>query len=509
MTDKYDQLLDAPDKYDAFLDAPEPAAETSMPPVAASPTPAAPKKRSIAEELARQMGLTVRGGVAGVLSPLTIASDALVSLYNKGTGSNVAPTSQTVQGLMTQFGLPLPENRVERAVQAGVEGMAGQAGLTKAAQAVGATASPLLQNVTQQVAAAGASGAAAQPTAEYVQEVTGSPVAAVAAALATGVLAGKVAGRIGDKVVSGVDRNITIDDIKQRAQRSYNEMQQYDVQARPLSVQNMLNRTEQSLADANFNPQLDAHRPVAQLMQQFRDMVGQQRVPFTRLEQMRSAAVSMSRESNDAGTRRLAGIVVGQIDDYLGNLSSRDLMPGSNRGEDAVRAVASARQDWRLQARAQVIEDLLDTASLRAENPKASEAELIRQGLTNLAANKNKMRQFSTQEQAAIREAVKSKAYDPILTLLAKFNPERGGLGAGILSGGVGGSMYTGSMVPSAGAATLTGSGYVADKVYGAIKQREASNLVSNILSGNPQTPANYTMPSLFGATGVKPEGKW
>lgn len=503
MTDKYDQLLDAPDKYDAFLDAPEPSAQPSVAAPAVVPqVPEAPKKRSIAEELARQMGLTVRGGVAGVLSPLTMASDALVALYNKGTDSNVQPTSQAVQGLMTQFGLPTPENRVERAVQAGVEGMAGQAGLTKAAQVAGATASPLLNNVTQQVVSAGAAGTAAQPTAEYVLQTTGSPMAAVAAALAVGSLAGKVAGNAAG---AKPNKTITIDDIKQRAQRSYNAMEQMDVKAKPLSVQNMISKTEQSLASANFNPQLDAHRPVAQLLEQFRQMVGDQRVPFTKLEQMRSAAVSMSRESNDAGTRRLAGIVVGNIDDYLGNLTSRDLMPGSQRGEDAVKAVVAARNDWKLQARAQTIEDLLDTASLRAEDPKASEADLIRRGLTNLAANKNKMRQFSTDEQAAIRQAVKAKGYDPILTLLAKFNPERGGLGAGILSGGVGGSMYTGSLVPSAGAAGLTSAGYLADKLYGTIKQREAANLVSSVLSGNPQVKPSMTTSGLFGAMQANP----
>lgn len=511
MSDTYDKFLDAPDERDAFLDAPD----TSVPDVntqaaarvkrqGATQEPA-PAKRSIMEDLARQVGLTARAGYTGLMSPATAASDALVSMYNLATGSNVVHPSQAQSQMLTKAGLPVPENAVERAAQVGAESMAGQAGLTKAAQWAGANASPLLQNAAQQVAAAGASGAAAQPTAEWVQKTTGSPLASVAAALAVGTLAGKVAGKTTGKLIEDKVPPVTIEDIKNRAQRAYTSMEQMDVNARPQSVHNMINQTEANLAAANFNPNMDAHRPIAQLLDQFRQMTGTARVSFTRLEQMRSAAVSMSRESNDASTRRLAGIVVSNIDDYLSGLNSRDLMPGSQRGEDAVRAVLSARRDWKLQARSQIIEDVLDTATLRAENPRASEADLIRQGLTSLATNKNKMRQFSDEEQAAIREAIRSKGPDFMLNLLAKFNPERpGAVGTYALLGGLG-TASTGSIIPSAGAAGLATLGFSADKLYGFLKQREAEKLASDILTGNLRQNPNYTMPGLFGAAQAKP----
>lgn len=515
MADNYDQFLDAPDERDAFLDAPDtPALDVNAQSAArvkrqGATQEATQPNRSFLDELVRQVGLTARAGYTGIMSPATAASDALVSMYNLATGSNVVHPSQAQSQMLTKAGLPVPENAIERAAQVGAESMAGQAGLTKAAQLASANASPLLQNVAQQVAAAGASGAAAQPTAEYVQKVTGSPVASVVAALAVGSLAGKVAGKTTGKLVNEKAPPVTIDDIKQRAQRAYTSMEQMNVNARPSSVQNMINQTEANLNAANFNPQLDAHRPVAQLLNQFREMTGTARVPFTRLEQMRSAAVSMSRESNDAGTRRLAGIVVSNIDDYLSGLNSRDLMPGSQRGEDAVKAVLSARRDWKLQARSQIIEDVLDTATLRAENPRASEADLIRQGLTSLATNKNKMRQFSEEEQAAIREAIRSKGPDFMLNLLAKFNPERpGAVGTYALLGGLG-TASTGSILPSAGAAGLATLGFSADKLYGFLKQRGAEKLASDILTGNLKQNPNYTMPGLFGTIPVKPEGQW
>lgn len=510
MKDSYDQFLDAPDDLDVFLDSPDDSIDVNAQAAARvkrqGATDKIPTKRSITEELARQVGLTGRAAYEGILAPATAASDALVALYNYGTNSKLPLPSQAQGQMLTNVGLPAPENRVERAVQVGAQSMAGQAGLTKAAQALGATASPLLVNQAPQIAAAGASGAAAQPTAEWVQETTGSPLAAVAAALAVGSLAGKVTGKTAGKALGDKTPPVTIDDIKQRSQRAYTSMEQMGVNARPQSVQNMINQTEANLASANFNPQMDAHRPVAQLLEQFRQMTGTARVPFTRLEQMRSAAVSMSREASDAGTRRLAGIVVSNIDDYLSGLNSRDLMPGSNRGEDAVRAVFSARNDWKLQARSQIIEDVLDTAMLRAENPRASEADLIRQGLTSLATNKTKMRQFSSEEQAAIREAVKSKGPDFMLNLLAKFNPERpGAVGTYALLGGLG-TASTGSVIPSAGAAGLATLGFSADKLYGFLKQRDAQKLASDILTGNVRQPPNYNMPGLFGATLASPE---
>lgn len=467
-----------------------------------------PAKRTVVEDLGRQVGLTARGAIAGALSPLTAASDALVGLYNKGTGSNLPPTSTALQSLMTKTGLPEPETRLERGVQAGVEAMSGQAGLTKAAQSLGATASPLLRNQVQQITASGAAGLASQPTAEYVQEITGSPVASFVAALATGMAAGKAAGKVTDKVMKTPPPPVSIEDIKARAQRAYTSVEDMDVKAKPMSVQNMLNKTEQDLSAANFNPQLADHRPIATLMDSFRTMVGDVRVPFTKLEQMRSAALSMSRESGDAATRRLAGIVVGGIDDYLGNLKPSDLMPGSNRGSEAVAAVRNARQDWRLQARAQVIEDILDTTAIKAENPRASEADLIRQNLISLAANKNKMRMFSSQEQAAIREAVRAKGSDLLLNLLAKFNPERaGGLGSYALVGGAGSMVASGGpTVPGMLAVGTAGAGYGADKLQGLLKRREAQSLATNILTGNLDLPVDYRVPSLFGVTQANTE---
>ena len=69
------------------------------------PAPAQPA-RTIPQELTRQTGLTARGALTGLTSPLSIIGDPLNQLVNLITGANLQPVSQASQQLMTQAGLP-------------------------------------------------------------------------------------------------------------------------------------------------------------------------------------------------------------------------------------------------------------------------------------------------------------------------------------------------------------------------------------------------------------------
>jgi hypothetical protein len=103
--------------------------------------------------------------------------------------------------------------------------------------------------------------------------------------------------------------NVTIDDIKARAQQSYKSVEDQGIAIKPQSVLNMLSNAENTLSKANFNPLMDTHKPVAQVLDQLKQMTGTQRVSFTKLEQMRSAAGAL-KTSNEAATRKFAGDLV-------------------------------------------------------------------------------------------------------------------------------------------------------------------------------------------------------
>jgi hypothetical protein len=88
-----------------------------------------------AKDLGRQIGLTGRAALTGALSLPTIGADALTGLINILAGRQVMqPTSQALQNLMTQAGVPTPKTAQERIVQdvtsAGF-GVAGPASLAK------------------------------------------------------------------------------------------------------------------------------------------------------------------------------------------------------------------------------------------------------------------------------------------------------------------------------------------------------------------------------------------
>jgi hypothetical protein len=88
-----------------------------------------------ASDFGRQLGLTGRAALTGALAIPTMGADALTGLINVLAGRQVMqPTSQGLQNLMTQIGVPTPQTPQERVVQdvtsAGF-GVAGPASLAK------------------------------------------------------------------------------------------------------------------------------------------------------------------------------------------------------------------------------------------------------------------------------------------------------------------------------------------------------------------------------------------
>lgn len=440
-----------------------------------------PKKRTTWEELGRQVGLTARAGATGVSAIPAMFGDFFAGGVNLAAGRPViTPTSQLVQQGLTSLGLPEPENALERAIQTGSSAMAGGSSQAALAAKSGVQAlAPLAQNIPQQLAAAGAGGASGQLVGEAVGRETESPIAGVIASLATGVVTGSIAGAAAGKAMNaGQPQAPSLQQIKARAQERYGEMEQSGVAIKPQSVLDMVsNIRNRMVKDSNFNPQMDSHRPVSQVLDQMVDMVGTQRVSFPKLEQMRSAANEL-RASTDPATRKYAGEVVTMIDGYIGNLGPRDLIAGQGKLDSAVKAVTEARKDWRNLSRAQVLQDAFNVAEARALDPKASESELIRRQLINLSADKRKMAFFNEREKNAIKSVVKGGPADPLLSLLARFNPERNQ----IVAGGQAAFALGGNPLLSLGTAA---GGFAADKYLGATRSKAVEQLIRNTASGN------------------------
>ena len=487
-------VVTAPDGKEYEITAPEGASKEEVLAYAQRNYSQASKpEQSMLQETGRQLGLTARAGITGLTSIPTMLADPVAAAINQAAGRKVMDLpSQGIQRLMTVAGLPEPAGDLERAVQTGAAAMAGvpvQAGLAAGKE----TLKPLTQNLLQQTTASGAGGMAAQAAADVVQEATENPLAGVIAGLAAGTVAGGLAAKGATAAATKREPLVTLDEIKRRAQQAYNSVEQQGVSIKPKSVLDSFNDIEAKLVKDNFNPKLDTHKPVAQVLEQVRDMVGTQRVSFTKLEQMRSALNEL-KNSKEAATRKYAGQAVAELDAYVANLTGKDIITGKENIGDAVKAVQAARKDWRNLSRATVLEDALNVAEARALDPKASEGELIRRQLINLASNKDKMRVFNERERNAIKSVASGPVADPLLSLLARFNPERSHLVTA-------GTAFAAGANPAA-AAAVSGAGYAADKLQGLLRGQAANRLVSDIAQGTlPTIPPNMAWRGMLTGT--------
>jgi len=441
-----------------------------------------PTSSSFLDQLGRQVGLTARGAVTGLASIPTMVGDPLNYTINKLFGTNLQMPSEATQQLMTAAGLPEPQTSTERAVQAGVSALSGVGGQAAMAQKLAPELlAPLTQQLGTQAAVAGVSAPVSQQVVERSQPSLGTPLS-LAAGLAAGVLAGGGAAAALKKG-QPLPKTITIEDVQNKARKSYQNVKDMGLTLKPLSVKGLNEKALRDLEQYNFSPEInEAHRPIASLINNFDKMVGTERVKFGTLEKFREAANGLRTPDKDPQTRLMANRLIQSIDEYMSGLSPNDLITGKAMSKEAVSALTDARKNWKVAARAQVLQDVLDVASARALDPKASDNELIRRGLINLIKDKKRMSLFSSQEKEAMKKAASGGPRDALLSLIARFNPARSQItAAGTLAGG----MAYDPVV--AGATAVTG--FAADKMQQAYRQKAMQNLITGMLTGNLEQP--------------------
>ncbi len=184
----------------------------------------------------------------------------------------------------------------------------------------------------------------------------------------------------------------------------------------------------------------------------------------------------------DKNIRRLASEMVDSIDDHVATLSPKDVVSGAGGIDVAVKTIMEARKDFRNASRASTLDNILNVAETKALNPTASESELIRQGFINLATNKNKMSLFNKDEQSAIKAVAKGSSLDPLLTLMAKFNPQR----SQFMAGGA----FAGSIAKPEIGIPIAAAGYGADKLQALLRRQSAEKAMSGLLTGTTPPPS-------------------
>lgn len=153
-------------KYELDLENPEHAAWLEE---------AAKEGRPVGQEVGRQLGLTARAGANAIIGFPAMLADAVTGPINFLTGSKIPAQLPLANRLMTQAGLPEPENPLERVVQAATAGVA----------------SPAAGGVTSGLAAL--SGAMSGGAGQAATEAGAGPVASTLIGLGAGMVPGGIA----------------------------------------------------------------------------------------------------------------------------------------------------------------------------------------------------------------------------------------------------------------------------------------------------------------------------
>lgn len=487
--------ITAPDGNTYEITAPEGATEQEVLAYAqanykqsSEPAPAAQpqaQQRSVLDELGRQAAMTGRTVYEAFTAPATAVLDFGAGLYNLGANlvgsqSRAPLASQAQSEMLTRIGAPAPETTAEKFAQGGISGMAGQAGLARLAPSTAG-------NLSRAIPAAAAGGAVAQPVAETVTDITGNPLAGFLAGTGASLVAGGAAGKAVRMLEPKVE-TFSIPEIRARASANYTKMDEAGITVKPQSATEMINTIKTDLSNSNFIPKTDTK--IANALETFQEIVGNDNVSFNKIEKLRSIASNLSSDV-DANTKRLGKVMVDGIDNYIASLNGKDIVAGKEGLDKAVQAVMSARKDWRAASKAQVLQDVFDVAQMRAENPKKSDADLIRTQLEGVLANKGKRNMFTTAELNAMKSVVGGGPVENVLSILARFDPRKSHLSAGATGGAV---IYD----PVIGGA-LAGGGIVSESLLGALKKRQVEDLIRGVASGTIKEQPNYKYQGLLG----------
>lgn len=165
--------------------------EEAIKEITTSPRPEQMQIGSVSD-LARQLGLTGRAAVTGALSLPVIGADALTGLINILAGRQVMqPTSQALQNIMTQAGVPTPKTAQERIIQDVTSAGFGVAGPASIAKNLPTQAQEFFTKSLETQGAAATAGALASGAA---RESDVGPIGQTLGALAGSITAGGAVG---------------------------------------------------------------------------------------------------------------------------------------------------------------------------------------------------------------------------------------------------------------------------------------------------------------------------
>lgn len=435
------------------------------------------------------------GMAAGALA--VPAAEAATQLYNIAAPESMRiPTPmQAIGRVGTMMGLPQPETVPEQMMMAAGGGAAGAVGMIPGMARLAQTAvTPTGRALAGQMAAAPGqqivAGAAAPAVGEAVADVADSQTAGLLASLVAG---GAMGARRGEREIVP-----TAEAMKDAASAAYERANLAGVIISPERLQKASKDLFKVVDDLGYLP---ASQPnIKAFLDEF-DVQSQQPLSLDRVERLRRIA-SNAAASRDPSESKMGMALKSKLDDFVTGLKDDDLVVSAPNlqsllrqlsGEipepqTAVQSLKEARSLYSRGAKAQEIDELMERAANSATNYSQSGIEnAIRIQFRQLANNKTRIRKFTADEQALIKDVVRGGPVENALRYFGKLAP------TGVVSGGVssGAGYAVGGPV---GAVAVPAIGTAARELAGARTQAKVDELIAQILLGRPveRGPATY-----------------
>ena len=224
---------------------------------------------------------------------------------------------------------------------------------------------------------------------------------------------------------------------------------------------------------------------------------------FTKLMELRQeAADAASAPSTDPADAMRARVIRDHLDDYVQNLSPKDMHASGPLDSNAISAITDARNAWGRQAQASTFADLIKNAEIKsgANYGQAGFQQALIQQFAGLARNKAAFSRLTPDMQDAVQSVIHGTGtVDTVLRGVGKLAPH-GALMPLLEMGAGGAAMHSGDPMTIAAATAVPLAGELARRLSTARTLTNADRAVNLGLSGgratNIPTMASATAPN-------------
>jgi hypothetical protein len=303
------------------------------------------------------------------------------------------------------------------------------------------------------------------------------PVARAAGALAGGVGAGLAEG-IAHSRANPVP---SMGDLKKAAGDIYTNARNAGVEIDPSAYDGLVGDISSAVKTAGTHPKL--HPKVAGVIESLDEAKTGQPIALDELERLRRIANGAAK-SIEPDERRVAGVIVDKIDDFMDSLSPSQV----TSGDPAVAGTLSeARGLWSKMRKSEAINDAIERANDMALTQNGNRAAALRSQFQSLSKNKKFMRGLSKDEQDAVREVARVGVIKGTLTAVGALRP-RGLVAVGELGAG---AVHPEAALPALG---LAAAGQGSQMLLNGLTSRSA-NAASELMRSGQINPGATVLP--------------